>query len=329
MDNNNKLNIPECIVNNLCVPGYPSKPLKVVDGYLQYEEDGENITFPIINGTPILINEEKSIFRISTFLNSEITTMDFQEEADKPQSIGRKIKRFINSITPLKSRNVSDFTPQQALDMIFAENPDAVILVIGAGDVRFEMCATGNIVYTDVAIARDTQLIADAHDIPFMNETFQAVFANAVLEHVADPYRTVEEICRVLKSKGLVYSVTPFMQQVHMGRYDFTRFTALGHRRIFNRFDELRSGVANGPGMVVAWSLEYLVTSLFENRLMQRVFRTLSRFVVWPFLLLDGFVSRKAGAYDCASAYYFFGRLRTGTIHDRDIIEQYKGIKGL
>ena len=80
-------------------------------------------------------------------------------------------------------------------------------------------------------------LICDANDIPFENGSFDGVVLQAALEHVADPYRCVEETHRVLKEKGLVYAETAFMQQVHGGRYDFTRFTRLGHRRLFRRFD--------------------------------------------------------------------------------------------
>ena len=55
----------------------------------------------------------------------------------------------------------------------------------------------------------------------------------------------------VYKDDGLVYADTPFMQQVHMGRYDFTRFTYLGHRRLFRKFEEIDSGAVSGPAMAL------------------------------------------------------------------------------
>ena len=81
------------------------------------------------------------------------------------------------------------------------------------------------LVETDVSFGPRTALICDAHNIPFAEGSFDGVVAQAVLEHVLDPYSCVAEIYRVLKPAGLVYVETPFMQQVHMGRYDFTRFT--------------------------------------------------------------------------------------------------------
>lgn len=295
VDAGTELKLPDAIVERLCVPGSPSVPLHLRDGRLvAVSGASDGVTgggYPIVDGTPI-----------------------------------KKIKYFLNQITPPKSRSVTDFNSQQALDEVLREKPDATVLVIGAGDARFTASGGGNVVYSDVALAPDTHLIADAHDIPFQDATFDAVFAIAVLEHVADPFRTVSEIRRVLKPGGLVYSVTPFMQQVHMGRYDFTRFTALGHRRLFNWFDECRSGVANGPGMVITWGIEYMLSSFSERPFLRRLLRSAARFVAWPFLLADRYLAKKAGSYDCASAYYFFGRLRDTPLHDRDIIAQYKGM---
>jgi len=56
------------------------------------------------------------------------------------------------------------------------------------------------------------------------------MLVQAGLEHVRDLWQVVAEIHRVLKDDGLVYAETPFMQQVHEGPYDFTRFTESGHR---------------------------------------------------------------------------------------------------
>ena len=47
-------------------------------------------------------------------------------------------------------------------------------------------------------------------------------------------------------SDGVVYAETPFLQAVHEGPWDFTRFTESGHRWLFRAFERLDSGV-------VAW----------------------------------------------------------------------------
>lgn len=326
IDESTALKIPAALVRALRCPGAPMVPLRHADNQLVCEVDGERLAFPVINGTPVLIRETRSIFTFADFVAGGITTMDLREASVRLQTPVQRIKDWVLRTIPPKSRSVSDFPPQAALRQVLTEIRDARVLIVGAGDARFEAGSAANIVYTDVALAGDTHLIADAHDIPFADQSFDAVFAIAVLEHVADPYRCVAEFQRVLKRNGLIYAATPFLQQVHMGPYDFTRFTALGHRRLFRWFDEIRSGVANGPGMVVTWSIEYWLTSFSESRAMRNALLILSRLVAWPFLLADGVLAKTAGAFDCASAYYFFGRRRETAITDRDIVAAYKGL---
>jgi ubiquinone/menaquinone biosynthesis C-methylase UbiE len=81
---------------------------------------------------------------------------------------------------------------------------------------------TAQFVYTDVAFSKNTACILDAHNLPFPEEYFDLA---VVLGHVAEPIRCVAEIWRTLKPEGKVYSATPFLQPVHIGAYDFTRFT--------------------------------------------------------------------------------------------------------
>ena len=74
-----------------------------------------------------------------------------------------------------------------------------------------------------------------AHYLPFKDETFDGVWIQAVLEHVVSPETVVKEIFRVVKNHGLIHSEIPFMQQIHMGKNDFTRYTASGHRFLFKK----------------------------------------------------------------------------------------------
>lgn len=62
--------------------------------------------------------------------------------------------------------------------------------------------------------------------------------------------------------RGLVYADTPFMQQVHEGAYDFTRFTVSGHRWLFRRFSLLGAGASRGAGTASYWSLFYLLRAI-------------------------------------------------------------------
>ena len=202
--------------------------------------------------------------------------------------------------------------------------------MIGGGIVGAGMeCLINNpqikLIEADVAVAPRTNLICDAHDLPFKNESFDAVIAQAVLEHVLDPQRCVSEIHRVLKPTGLVYSDTPFMQQVHGREYDFTRFTYLGHRRLFRMFEQIETGISSGPGTALAWSLRYFLLSFFSNNTLRSAASIVARLMFSPLKYLDYYLVKKPGAKDAASAFYFFGSRSEQAISDRSLIESYEG----
>src|SRR4029079_11363432 len=102
-----------------------------------------------------------------------------------------------------------------------------------------------------------------------------AVLVQAVLEHVLDPARVVGEIHRVLRPDGLVYAETPFLQQVHAGPYDFTRYTSSGHRYLFRSFEEIAAGPVAGPGTQLLWSVDHLMRGVIRSELAGKLARAL------------------------------------------------------
>jgi SAM-dependent methyltransferase len=153
--------------------------------------------------------------------------------------------------------------------------------------------------------------------------------AISVMEHVADPVRCAAEIARVLKPGGRVLAATPFMQQVHLGRYDFTRFTHLGHRRLWARFREIESGIDCGPGMALAWAWQYFLTSFSERPRTRSLLRAFAKLSSFPLPYLDLWLKDKAGAYDGASSFYFIGEKSGETLSDPELLACYRGLENL
>ena len=209
-----------------------------------------------------------------------------------------------------------------------------LVLVVGGGGqkkwlnqrLKYAEC---EIVYTDIDINADIDLFCDAHDLPFHDDRFDAVVTTAVMEHVMYPERVASEITRVLKVGGLLYSEIPFVQQVHEGAYDFTRYTLSGHRRLFNRFDELDAGMVAGPGTSLAWSIENFILAFFigkKVRLLVKIFVRLS--FSW-FKYFDYLLIKRPQAMDGASCTYLYGRKMEGRVADSDIVDRYNGAKHL
>jgi hypothetical protein len=118
---------------------------------------------------------------------------------------------------------------------------------------------------------------------------------------------------------------TPFMQQVHMGRYDFTRFTHSGHRRLFRRFEEIAGGAVCGPGMALAWSYQYFLLSFARTPIMRGLLRAFA--VVTSFYLkyADYYLIKTPASIDAASGFFFMGCKQGTVLTDRDLIRYYKG----
>lgn len=313
------MKITENIQRDLRCPLTHSK-LQINNNFFESISD-TNIRYPIIDGIPILINNKTSIFSIENFVNRESTTFNLQEK-----TILKIIKEFLPAIgVNLKA--------EKNYNEISAILPDqAKILVIGGSIKGIGIDCLYNresfdIIATDVTVGPETQLICDAHDIPFEDQTFDCVVIQAVLEHVLDPQRCVSEMHRVLNSSGIVYAETPFMQQVHMKEYDFTRFTHLGHLRLFRSFDELHSGPVGGPGMALAWSYKYFLKSFSSTPIISKILGAFASFTSFHLKYFDHMLIDKPGSYDAASGFYFLGRKSKTTRTDKDLIKQFKGQK--
>jgi SAM-dependent methyltransferase len=276
--------------------------------------------FPLVDDIPVLLNEENSVFRVVEFTNKQDTFFPSQSGA----------KKALQSVLPSLSNNILARRNYARLAQMVRAIPHATVLVVGGGiigngmEVLFDI-PNIQIVETDVAFGPRTQLVCDAHDLPFTDETFDVVIVQAVMEHVADPWRVSQECKRVLKPNGIIYAETPFMQQVHGGRYDFTRFTHLGHRRLFNWSTEVASGPTCGTGMALAWSYEYFLLSLTNSRALQRIVRVVARCTAFWLKYIDYLTIHTKGSYDAASGYYYIGTKSSKALKDSEIIGFFRG----
>lgn len=274
----------------------------------------------------MLIDDARSVFSVQDFIEERRTTLDLRAEEHRLPGLAARLRARLVSFVPGLSYGSSDFDEQSALRHVEAEVDRPTVLVIGAGDVRFDFRTGTTIVYSDVALGPLIHVIADVHDLPFADSTFDAVIGVAVLQYLPDPQRAMAQVHRVLRPRGLVYMVAPMIQQNTLGPYDFFLYTHAGLRRVMRQFEELRSGVANGPGMALGWAFAAFMTSFSEARAIRSLLNNVARMLAWPFKYADVFLSRRRGALDCASALYFFGRRAEQPISDRDIIHRYAGL---
>ena len=76
-------------------------------------------------------------------------------------------------------------------------------------------------------------LLADAHSIPFSDNSFDCVFSYAVLEHLHSPFMAIREIERVLRPGGLFIGTVSQGEPFHASYFHHTTWglVSLAHRR--------------------------------------------------------------------------------------------------
>jgi SAM-dependent methyltransferase/uncharacterized protein YbaR (Trm112 family) len=283
-------------------------------------EDG-SLSYPVIADVPVLINERRSPFRIE----------DYVRPPNQPRSEGlRKLIDMIDGMLPSLSHNVGSRANYRQLAELLSHKHTARVLIVGGATagVGFDaFLAAPNIdcVDADIAWGPRTAIICDAHDLPFQNGSFDAVVCQAVLEHVLDPSRVVAEIHRVLAADGLVYSEVPFMYPLHGAPYDFTRFTALGHRRLYRYFDQIDCGMQSGPGTGLGLSLAYFFRSLARTQTGGAIAMRLGRLLFFWLKYADGWLLDRPMATEAPAGTFFLGRRRTQPIADERLIVSYSG----
>lgn len=268
---------------------------------------GCGVAFQQVGLTPILIDFADSICRPEDYADAK--------PVDPPRgsAIGKWLHRLTYGRSDASRRNFARFA-----EML---GPGRRILIIGGGSEGegTEPLYHNSgllIVATDIYPGPHVSIVCDAHSLPFVDNSFDGVVIQAVLEHVLEPQRVVAEIERVLKPDGLVYAETPFLQHVHMGAYDFTRFTKSGHRWLFRRFTEVDAGTVLGPGVTAMWSIDHLLAGAFGRKAAV----LLAPLFSWLRLLDRG---GRLGE-DGASALYFLGRLRDPGLKPSDMRDYYE-----
>ncbi len=310
----------------LSCPCEKKSPLRVDDAVLRCEGAVCHRAFPIVFGTPILINEDTSAFVIRDILAAR--TLALTARPGLPERVRRVGKRFVRFVPAIDANWKSKQSISRLRRRLVEQHSQSAVLIIGSGERDDDLerglsCASITLVRFDVYFAPAIDMVADAHDLPFHSASFDAVVCQSVLEHVVDPNRCVEEIHRVLKPGGIVYAEVPFMQQVHAKAYDFTRFTLGGLRRLFRRFDVIDAGVEGGPGMALAWSVSWFFRMLSASAAMEVfVYFILPFFLFW-LKYVDYFFVDSPRAADGASELYFLGTRSASQVSDRQIITSH------
>lgn len=115
-----------------------------------------------------------------------------------------------------------------------------LVLDVGCGESQYLSPMDHlRVVRIDIRGSLGAEVVADAHDLPFKNLSFDGVLAIELLEHLIDPRSAVEEIKRVLRGGGTCVLSTRFCYPIHGAPHDYFRFSEFGLRRLFATWEIL------------------------------------------------------------------------------------------
>lgn len=121
------------------------------------------------------------------------------------------------------------FRVRQAIAQVLATMPsNGFGLNVGAGHTRLDPRVRN----LDIFAGPNIDYVGRAESIPLPEASVDLVLTQETLEHVADPFKAIQEIHRVLKPGGTLYLQLPFIIGYHPGPTDFWRYTREGIIRL-------------------------------------------------------------------------------------------------
>jgi GT2 family glycosyltransferase/glycosyltransferase involved in cell wall biosynthesis/SAM-dependent methyltransferase len=136
------------------------------------------------------------------------------------------------SVARHPDEHLSNPLPEEALRLF--DDSEGLVLNLSAGGT---VTRHPRVVEVEYAIFRHTDVVADAHELPFVDEAFETVVCMNAFEHYSDPSRVADEIWRVLKPGGLLFLRTAFLQPMHEEPNHFYNCTKYGLEQWLRRFE--------------------------------------------------------------------------------------------
>lgn len=270
--------------------------------------------FKIYKSKPILISQTKT--------DTIFSKNSVKSKVKRTFAKHNKIKEILIGESLITKTNCDNF-----IKKLLKKNKNPKVLIIGgaqkgSGTKNLYNNKDIEIHSIDIYYSDNVDVICDCHYLSLMNDYYDGVWIQAVLEHVVEPSIVIKEIYRVLKLNGVVYAETPFMQQVHEGAYDFNRFTVLGHRYLFRNFKLVDMGGNEGPEVVLSWSIRYLTWSIFRSEKLSKLIGILLRLILRPLK----FIINEESLYDASSGVFFMGtKVKNFHLKHKNLVKLYRG----
>lgn len=251
--------------------------------------------YKFLNGKiPVLLTDPSSTAEYASAskkMNAEYSL----EGTQKKDSPFNRLKFFLNS-------DYRTDSCKQAFTDLFIDLPsDALCISIGGGPSR----AHDKLLNLNIGPFPNVDIVADAHQLPYANESVDVIYSEAVFEHLHSPNKAAEEIYRVLKAGKKIFVCTPFMFPYHGYPHHYQNYTISGHKHLFESvgMKVIACGTCVGPVYTITNMMHVFIHEYSPRflRLPLRLFWSALSIVIRP---LDKIIGKRPNAHILASTTY-------------------------
>ncbi|MEM4261010.1 MAG: class I SAM-dependent methyltransferase [Candidatus Woesearchaeota archaeon] len=235
----------------------------------------------------------------------ELTKDNISDNIDKIKNKFKKYEKFYRFLIRVISPVCPTVNEKKIIDK-FVKDENAIALNLGSGSYDLSKKVSN----LDIFDYECVDIICDIENLPIKSNSVDFIINIAVLEHVTNPEKVVEEINRVLKVGGIVCSYIPFIQPFHASPFDFSRRTYEGMKVLFKDFDIIELKCGGGPVSGFLWVFQELLSLIFSFGIKKlHIFLSLFFMVItFPIKFLDFIFIHHPMAKNISSAFFIIAK---------------------
>jgi SAM-dependent methyltransferase len=213
--------------------------------------------------------------------------------------------KLVSIFGPVTSSNRFKYLQKKILNKYTENN---IILSIGSGGKVYE--GRKDILNCDLFAFNNVDIVCDASSLPIKDNSVDYIINIAMLEHIKNPKRIIDEMLRCCKKNAEVLCSVPFIVPYHAAPDDYYRWTKNGAEELFKDFSRVEVGIGAGPTSGMLWIFqEWLSLVLsFGNSTIKDVIFLILMIVTFPIKYLDIVFEKFPNAEKLASGFYIYAK---------------------
>lgn len=260
----------------------------------------------VIQGDNIECSNCKSVFTNDrAYVFNSLEGGDIEDSLDKIKYILKRFSKLYQILIDIISP-VYTYKLKRDINRFIRKHKGKTIINLGSGNTRL----SSHVINVDIFNYDNVDVVSDISRLPFKDNSIDAILNIAVLEHVKNSEEVVDEIYRVLKPGGEVYSYFPFIQGFHASPYDYTRRTFEGLKELYSKFTQLSLKTTVGGASGFLWVMQEFLAILFSFGIkpLHKILLLLLMITTFPIKYLDAFMAYIPMSGNIASGFSYIGK---------------------